>query len=77
MRKTLIATTVAAALALAACGDNTAPAQTATETVAEAATAVEAISSNPLMVKSTLQYEAPNFNDIKDDHFLPAFEEGM
>jgi len=77
MRKTLIATTVAAALALAACGDNTTPAQTATETVAEAATAVEAISSNPLMVKSTLQYEAPNFNDIKDDHFLPAFEEGM
>ncbi|MDP5135344.1 M3 family metallopeptidase [Rheinheimera baltica] len=77
MRKTLIATTIAAALALAACGDNTAPAQTATETVAEAATAVEAISSNPLMVKSTLQYEAPNFNDIKDDHFLPAFEEGM
>ena len=77
MRKTLIATTVAAALALAACGDNTAPAQTAAETVAEATTAVEAISSNPLMVKSTLQYEAPNFNDIKDDHFLPAFEEGM
>ena len=29
------------------------------------------------MVKSTLQYEAPNFTEIKDEHFLPAFEEGM
>lgn len=78
MRKTLIATTVGAALALAACSDNTAPQQeTAQQPAAEVTTAAEVVSSNPLMVKSTLQYEAPNFNEIKDDHFLPAFEEGM
>lgn len=78
MRKTLIATTVTAALALAACSDNSAPQQTtAQQPVAEATTAAEVVSSNPLMVKSTLQYEAPNFTEIKDEHFLPAFEEGM
>lgn len=78
MRKTLIATTVTAALALAACSDNSAPQQTnAQQPAAEATTAAEVVSSNPLMVKSTLQYEAPNFTEIKDEHFLPAFEEGM
>lgn len=78
MRKTLIATTVTAALALAACSDNSTPQQTtAQQPAAEATTAAEVVSSNPLMVKSTLQYEAPNFTEIKDEHFLPAFEEGM
>ncbi|MBZ9613843.1 M3 family metallopeptidase [Rheinheimera maricola] len=78
MRKTLIATTVAAALALSACSDNTAPQQTANQqTTAEASNTAEANSGNPLMIKSTLQYEAPNFTEINDDHFLPAFVEGM
>src|SRR6187431_2275891 len=30
--------------------------------------------TNPLLQKSTLQYQAPNFNLIKDEHFKPAFE---
>uniref|UniRef100_UPI004047631E M3 family metallopeptidase n=1 Tax=Rheinheimera sp. TaxID=1869214 RepID=UPI004047631E len=78
MRKTLIATTVAAALALAACSDNTAPQQTAGAQPAAEASANAAVNlSNPLMTKSSLQYEAPNFTEIKDEHFLPAFEEGM
>jgi peptidyl-dipeptidase Dcp len=78
MRKTLIATTVGAALALAACSDNTAPQQhTAQHATADVAAAADAVSTNPLMVKSTLQYEAPDFTAITDDHFLPAFEEGM
>ena len=78
MRKTLIATTVAAALALAACSDNSAPAQTETQQpAAEVTTAAEVVSANPLMSKSTLQYEAPDFNAIKDEHYLSAFEEGM
>ena len=29
---------------------------------------------NPLLQKSTLQYQAPPFNLIKDEHFKPAFE---
>ncbi|MCX2794394.1 M3 family metallopeptidase [Microbulbifer thermotolerans] len=33
--------------------------------------------NNPLLIPSPLQYQAPNFNKIKDEHFLPAFEQGM
>lgn len=29
---------------------------------------------NPLLVKSTFQYQAPRFDLIKDEHFKPAFE---
>ncbi|CAM3755718.1 M3 family metallopeptidase [Rheinheimera salexigens] len=79
MRKTLIASAVGIALALTACSDNTAPQQqtTSQQSAAEAATTAEVTLSNPLMEKSSLQYEAPNFTDIKDSHFLPAFAEGM
>ena len=30
--------------------------------------------TNPLLQRSTLQYQAPTFNLIKDVHFKPAFE---
>lgn len=33
--------------------------------------------TNPLLQKSTLQYQAPNFSLIKDEHFKPAFEYGL
>nr|WP_235889594.1 M3 family metallopeptidase [Flavobacterium restrictum] len=33
--------------------------------------------TNPLLQKSTLQYQAPPFNTIKDEHFKPAFEYGL
>ncbi len=33
--------------------------------------------ANPLLQKSTLQYQAPPFNLIKDEHFKPAFEYGL
>ncbi len=33
--------------------------------------------TNPLLQKSTLQYQAPIFNLIKDEHFKPAFEYGL
>ena len=36
-----------------------------------------ALSSNPLMKKSKLQYEAPEFDKIKNEHFKPAFEFGL
>jgi peptidyl-dipeptidase Dcp len=35
------------------------------------------IANNPLLIKSTLQYQAPQFNLIKEEHFKPAFDEGM
>lgn len=75
MRKTLIASAVSAVLALSACSDNTAPTQTTDNKQPTAVT--EVTSSNPFFSKSTLQYEAPNFKEIKDEHYLPAFEEGM
>jgi len=34
-------------------------------------------SSNPFADTSTLAYQAPDFDHIKDDHFRPAIEEGM
>ena len=33
--------------------------------------------TNPLLKRSTLQYQAPPFNLIKDEHFKPAFEYGI
>ncbi|WP_294311226.1 M3 family metallopeptidase [uncultured Chryseobacterium sp.] len=35
------------------------------------------LSSNPLMRKSSLQYEAPEFDKIKNEHFKPAFDFGL
>lgn len=32
---------------------------------------------NPLYSASDLPFEAPDFNAIRDEHFMPAFEEGM
>lgn len=75
MRKTLLATAVGAVLSLSACSDNTAPTQQANQ--AAPAAAAEVTVTNPFFKKSTLPFEAPNFAEIKDDHFLPAFEEGM
>jgi peptidyl-dipeptidase Dcp len=33
--------------------------------------------TNPLLQKSTLQYQVPNFSLIKDENFKPAFEYGL
>jgi len=33
--------------------------------------------TNPLLQKSTLQYQVPTFDIIKNDHFKPAFEYGL
>lgn len=43
------------------------------------ATAAEpaALAANPLLQPSTLPYQLPPFELIKDAHFVPAFEQGM
>ena len=33
--------------------------------------------TNPLLTESTLPYHLPPFAAIKDEHFSPAFEQGM
>lgn len=42
-----------------------------------AAGATPAMTDNPLLTKSTLPYQLPPFGLIKDEHFAPAFEQGM
>jgi peptidyl-dipeptidase Dcp len=46
-----------------------------TSTTAPAAAPAEA--ANPFLAASTLQYETPPFDKIKDEHYKPALEEGM
>jgi len=64
---------VAAALAATACN------KPAEAPVADAAPADAAAinAGNPFFQPSALQDQAPDFTQIKDEHFAPAFEEGM
>ncbi|MGL4474432.1 MAG: M3 family metallopeptidase [Shewanella sp.] len=67
MHKTLIALAIGAALSLTACQVNQAnsPAQ------------VQQMQQNPLLQASHLQYQAPDFSQINDEHFAPALTQGM
>ncbi len=42
-----------------------------------AAESTETAMTNPLLTESTLPYHLPPFAAIKDEHFSPAFEQGM
>ena len=65
----------AISLALAACsGKESTPVSDAQKTPAQQP--AEA-STNPLLSASTLPFQAPPFDKIKDSDYLPAFEEGM
>ncbi|WP_299803232.1 M3 family metallopeptidase [uncultured Shewanella sp.] len=67
MHKTLVAAAITATLALSACS-TTSP---------ENQTAVMVQAQNPFLQASTLQYQAPDFTKIKDEHFQPALELGI
>ncbi|MCC5852318.1 MAG: M3 family metallopeptidase [Alkalimonas sp.] len=76
MRKTLIATAIGVALALTACSEQpVAPADLAADTAVEAMQDLS--KENPFFQPFALQYGAPDFRLIEDEHFLPAFEKGM
>ncbi|ALS99560.1 M3 family metallopeptidase [Lacimicrobium alkaliphilum] len=75
MRKTLIATAIAASLALSACSKQPEESQNNSETASQAV--ADSQQANPLLTPSSLQYQAPDFSIIEDDHFLPAFEQGI
>ncbi|KPN16974.1 dipeptidyl carboxypeptidase [Xanthomonas sp. Mitacek01] len=72
MLRTLLLSS-AIALALTACGDRTAPESTMPAT--ETATAAPA--ENALFTASTLPFQAPPFDKLKDADYQPAIEEGM
>ncbi|MFB2655569.1 M3 family metallopeptidase [Shewanella xiamenensis] len=70
MRKSFVAIAIGATLmtvALAGCSTQ--------DTKAANVTAVQ--TQNPLFQASTLQYQAPDFSVIKDEHFQPALEQGI
>lgn len=46
--------------------------ETQQETIVDAT-----LANNPFMKKSSLQYQAPEFDKIKDEHFKPAFDFGL
>jgi peptidyl-dipeptidase Dcp len=79
LRLIVIATT----MALAACsqspnGAATSPATTASTAVASStASAATAMTSNPFFSASTLPFQAPPFDKIKDTDYQPAIDEGM
>ncbi|WP_337243523.1 peptidyl-dipeptidase Dcp [Luteimonas sp. gir] len=64
----------AIALALTACGDRPAAESTMPATDASAAAAP---ADNPLFVASSLPFQAPPFDKLKDADYQPAIEEGM
>jgi len=77
MRLNMIAASLAIALGLAACS-NESPAPVTEDTVkTETATPAAAEEANPFFAESALPYHAPDFTKIRDEHYLPALLEGM
>lgn len=73
MKQTLAVALAASALTLAAC-------QPSTQTPATSAateTTVAPVASNALLVPSTLPFQYPPFDQIRDADFAPAFDQGM
>jgi len=69
-----------AAVLLAACGGGESDATKEPAAAAESAeiTVSDAeLAGNPFFEESTLLYGMPAFDQIKDEHYLPAFERGM
>ncbi|RUO26897.1 dipeptidyl carboxypeptidase II [Aliidiomarina minuta] len=76
-KKNIIAVAVSAVLSLTAYSVQAS--QTTYFSVAAASETAEKddFANNPFAQASALQYEAPDFRLIEDEHFMPAFERGM
>ncbi len=80
MNKKQLALAVCVALGMTACqksGDEAAAKSTEAVAQSEVTAKAEAKVVNPLMQESTLPYHVPPFDQIKVEHFMPAFEQGM
>lgn len=73
MKKSILASAILSAIALAACSPNNESKNTMTDTPVSEST----ISENVLLKPSPLPYQAPEFDKIKIEHYEPAFEQGM
>ena len=71
----LLASALTLAIATALSGCATAP---VSETTADATSeSMPETASNPLFAPSPLQWQYPQFDKIKIEHFAPAFDRGM
>ncbi len=75
---------IATSIALAACsqapnntGSSTAPSASSAPAKAATTAMAEAQATNPFFTASTLPYQAPPFDKIKDGDYEPAIDEGM
>jgi peptidyl-dipeptidase Dcp len=68
---------VAPSLALTLCAAAMISCAPVATPIASAPTPVVVAGSNPLFVESTLPYQAPRFDLIRNEHYQPALEEGM
>ncbi len=71
MKKTFVATAIAAAMALSACSS------TANNTTTKAEEMAATTTDNVLLHESPLPYHTPQFDKIKTADYLPTFELGM
>ncbi|KZN59891.1 hypothetical protein N473_02945 [Pseudoalteromonas luteoviolacea CPMOR-1] len=72
MIKKTIALAVSSVILLGACNS-----QNATQLMTNTQATAQKTAQNPLMSPSALQYQAPDFTVIKDEHIAPAFELGF
>ncbi len=80
MASSRVLLTLAGAALLAACSgsDDTAPATPVADTTEPAAeTAAMPATENPFFAPSPLPLQFPQFDLIRDEHYLPAFDRGM
>ncbi|WP_193164496.1 M3 family metallopeptidase [Microbulbifer hainanensis] len=82
MRKSLIASAIGMSLVLSACSDGNADNKQVSADVAPATSAQDKApmsksASNPLLKPSPLQDQAPQFDKVKIEDFLPAFAAGL
>ncbi|WP_194756436.1 M3 family metallopeptidase [Aliidiomarina indica] len=73
MRITLLAAAVGLALSVTACSDAPVTPDSQQDTPAT----IQLSADNPFFAPSPLQYQAPDFTQIRDEHYAPAFEAGM
>lgn len=65
------------AIGLTACGDQATTTQPAANSDEQPASSASAQANNPFFNPWGTPYETPDFSKIHEDHYLPAFEEGI
>ena len=83
MKKRLLATAIGLSATLGACSQDAPDSATtmattpATNTVAAPLTGDPATMANPFFTPSSLPYGLPPFDQIRPEHFIPAYERAM